>query len=108
MDCRSGFITRLERTLNYSLLGEATLENDLVTILTPLMKMTKKQTVELMQELGHLDWYEDTHTCYAGEDVPCRQCHACIIRERGFVEAGIPDPLVIKHKQTWPPHWASA
>ena len=59
------------------------------------MFLTKRATVELAQELpGCMDALAHTHTCYAGEFPPCGKCHACHLRQRGFDEAGVTDPLL--------------
>lgn len=60
----------------------------------PLMHLSKKQTVELACELGALPAMALTHSCYEGRRPPCGTCPACILRARGFAEAGIDDPLV--------------
>ena len=62
-------------------------------IVTPLMFLTKAQTVLLMQRLGTLDWYKETHTCYEGARPACGVCPACQLRKAGFEEANIVDPL---------------
>ena len=64
------------------------------TIHTPLMNRTKKDTVLLAEALGALEAMALTHTCYEGRRPPCRECQACILRARGFAEAGIADPLL--------------
>jgi 7-cyano-7-deazaguanine synthase len=63
------------------------------TIHTPLMFDTKAETVLRMKDLGRLDWYKETHTCYEGVRPGCRVCPSCILRQKGFDEAGIKDPL---------------
>ena len=112
-DCRKEFISCVEATLNQGIFGHAGYINDeysiadsYIIIETPLMALTKAATVILADKLGCLDKLAYTHTCYEGTEIPCRECHACIIRERGFVDAGIPDPLVIKYGGDWPPSWA--
>ncbi len=62
---------------------------------TPLMFLTKKETVFLAQKLGKrcMEALKYSHTCYNGVFPPCGQCHACLLRKRGFNEAGIVDPL---------------
>ena len=65
-----------------------------VCIHTPLMHLSKKQTVEMARDLGGLDAMALTHTCYNGERPPCGQCPACELRAKGFAEAGIEDPLL--------------
>jgi 7-cyano-7-deazaguanine synthase len=35
-----------------------------------------------------------THTCYNGRQPPCGECPACLLRAKGFAEAGIADPLM--------------
>ena len=112
-DCRQSFVDNMQQTLNQGLFGhngnvltEPRLSG-VIQIITPLMNLTKRQTVMLADSLNCIPELSLTHTCYNGTEIPCRQCHACIIRERGFLDAGIPDPLVTKHKLPWPPDWAS-
>ncbi|OGX11862.1 MAG: 7-cyano-7-deazaguanine synthase QueC [Omnitrophica bacterium RIFOXYB12_FULL_50_7] len=63
----------------------------MVEIKAPLIKLTKKDIVLLGQKLGVP--FERTWSCYAGEDKPCGACDSCVLRAKGFREAGIPDPL---------------
>ena len=86
-DCREETIAALQDALRLGM------ESD-VTIHTPLMHRSKKETVELAVELGALDSMADTHTCYAGRRPPCGACQACMLRAKGFAEAGITDPLL--------------
>jgi len=69
------------------------MESD-ITIHTPLMHLSKKETVELARDLGALPAMALTHTCYNGQQPPCGACPACELRARGFAEAGIEDPLL--------------
>ncbi len=64
------------------------------TIHAPLMRLSKAQTVALARELGALPLLAWSHTCYEGRVPPCGACPACVLRARGFAEAGIPDPLL--------------
>ena len=51
-------------------------------------------TVKLAEVLpGCMEALKYSHTCYKGESPPCGHCHACLLRQRGFDEAGIKDPL---------------
>lgn len=86
-DCREATIKALEETLRLGM------EYD-VSIHTPLMHLSKKQTVEMARDLGGLDAMALTHTCYNGERPPCGQCPACELRASGFAEAGVADPLL--------------
>ena len=61
---------------------------------TPLMWLTKAQTVRKAQELGALEALSLSHTCYNGTFPPCGTCPACHLRQKGFSEAGIIDPLI--------------
>ena len=86
-DCREGTITALQHTLRLGM------EFD-VTLHTPLMHLSKRETVELARDLGGLPAMAYTHTCYNGERPPCGRCPACELRAKGFAEAGIEDPLL--------------
>lgn len=86
-DCRRETIDALEETLALGLERR-------FTIHTPLMDLSKKETVLLARELGAIDAMGLTHTCYRGSVPPCGECAACLLRAKGFADAGIPDPLV--------------
>jgi len=63
---------------------------------TPLISLGKADIIRRGCELG-LD-YGLTHSCYAPslEGRPCGACDSCVLRARGFREAGIPDPLLLR------------
>ena len=86
-DCREETIIALQQALRLGM------ENE-VTIHTPLMHLSKKETVELARDLGGLPAMAYTHTCYNGDRPPCGRCPACVLRAKGFAEASIVDPLL--------------
>lgn len=86
-DCREDFVQSQMTTINLAMETNIKIE-------TPLMHLTKADTVRLMKDLGHLDWYKLTHTCYEGKQPACGQCPACKLRLNGFKEAQINDPLI--------------
>ncbi len=85
-DCRDEFIKSLNETLKLGM--EFPFE-----IHTPLMFLTKAETVKLIDELGKLDLMKYTHTCYEGKSPACGKCPACKLRLKGFEEAGTQDPI---------------
>ena len=85
-DCRENFIKSMEKTISLSMDTE-------FRIHTPLMFLSKGETVLMMNDLGKLDWLKETHTCYEGKRPACGKCPACLLRLKGFEEAGIQDPL---------------
>jgi 7-cyano-7-deazaguanine synthase len=89
-DCRPEFIEAFERMAN--LATKAGVEGRTrVRIHTPLIQLSKAEIVKLGRELGlHFDL---THSCYdpAPNGKPCGQCDSCLLRRKGFEEAGIED-----------------
>ena len=92
-DCRSGYIHELQEML-HTALGEP--EEYWLRIHTPLMNLTKAETVRLMVDMGQLVLLADTHTCYHNQFPPCGKCPACELRAKGFKEANIIDPLTLR------------
>ncbi len=86
-DCREETMQSLQETLRLGM------ESDIV-IHSPLMHLSKKETIELAREVGGLEAMALTHTCYNGERPPCGECPACQLRAKGFDEAGVTDPLL--------------
>jgi 7-cyano-7-deazaguanine synthase len=89
-DCRPEYIEAFERMAN--LATKAGVEGRLrVRIHTPLIRLSKAEIVKLGRELG-LD-FSLTHSCYDPDAAgrPCGQCDSCLLRRKGFEEAGIAD-----------------
>ncbi|HLK68537.1 MAG TPA: 7-cyano-7-deazaguanine synthase QueC [Bryobacteraceae bacterium] len=89
-DCRPEYIEAYERMAN--LATRAGVEGSTrLKIHAPLMHLNKAQIVKLGAELGLP--FGLTHSCYdpAPDGRPCGQCDACLLRRKGFEEAGIED-----------------
>ncbi len=89
-DCRPEYIEAYERMAN--LATKAGVEGtQLLKIHTPLIDLTKAQTIERGLALG-VD-YAWTHSCYDPVDGrACETCDSCLLRGRGFAELGLVDP----------------
>lgn len=91
-DCRPEFIAAFEYLA--SLATKAGVEGGALRVYAPLQHLTKAGIIRLGVELG-LD-YGLTHSCYdpTPDDRPCGHCDSCLLRARGFAEAGLPDPAL--------------
>ncbi len=92
-DCRPEFVGAFEALAN--LATRAGVEGVRFRVHTPLIAMSKADIVRRGVELG-LD-YGLTHSCYdpAPDGRPCGRCDSCVLRARGFHEAGVADPLAM-------------
>ncbi len=91
-DCRPEYIAAFEQMAN--LATKASVEGSLkFTIHAPLLKLTKAEIIKLGIELG-VD-YGLTHSCYdpGPAGLSCGRCDSCLLRLKGFTEAGLEDPL---------------
>ena len=88
-DCRENTLKALELALRLGM-------DSRVSLHTPLMFMSKAETVQLAQQVGAMDALAFSHTCYNGEVPPCGHCASCELRAKGFAEAGVADPLVVR------------
>src|SRR5262245_42172690 len=89
-DCRPEYIEAYERMAN--LATKAAVEGRTrLKIHAPLMRLNKAEIVKLARDLGVP--FGLTHSCYdPGPDgEPCGECDACLLRRKGFEEAGIED-----------------
>ena len=92
-DCRPEFIEAFETMAN--LATKAGVEGrQKLKIHTPLIAMSKAQIIQKGIELG-VD-YGMTSSCYSPDEDgrPCSACDSCVLRAKGFTEAGITDPLL--------------
>ena len=93
-DCRPEFIAAFERVAR--LATRAGVEGTRFRIHTPLIAMTKADIIRRGVALG-LD-YGLTHSCYdpRPDGRPCGRCDSCVLRAKGFRDAGVADPLVLQ------------
>jgi 7-cyano-7-deazaguanine synthase len=92
-DCRPEYIEAYERMAN--LATKAGIEGHThLKIRTPLIKLTKADIIRTGTALG-VD-FGITHSCYdpSPDGKACGQCDSCILRKKGFTEAGVPDPTL--------------
>lgn len=95
-DCRDIFIRRTQDYIN-SALGHDHRGTPAIRIHTPLMYMTKADTVHLAHDLpGCWEALAFTHTSYDGNYPPTDMNHANVLRADGFEKAGLPDPLILR------------
>lgn len=90
-DCRPEYIEAFQHLAN--LATRESVEGRLrFRIHTPLIRLTKAEIIRRGLELG-VD-YGMTHSCYDpdGDGLACGHCDSCLLRKKGFAEAGIPDP----------------
>ncbi len=90
-DCRPEYLEAFERLA--SLATRAGVEGGSLRVLAPLLHLSKADIVRTGAALG-LD-YGLTHSCYDpdGGGRPCGRCDSCLLRAKGFSEAGVADPV---------------
>jgi 7-cyano-7-deazaguanine synthase len=86
-DCRPEFVEAFERAANLGTNFAGRFK-----VHTPLVTLTKAQIIRRGTDLG-VD-YGRTHSCYDPDatGAACGHCDSCLLRKRGFAEAGVPDP----------------
>lgn len=92
-DCRPEYISAFETLAN--LATKDGVEGKKISIQTPLLYLSKAQTIELGIKNG-VD-YAMTVSCYSADPVTgaaCGKCDSCSLRKKGFIEAGIEDPTI--------------
>ncbi|MGL1903727.1 MAG: 7-cyano-7-deazaguanine synthase QueC [Fibrobacterales bacterium] len=92
-DCRKNTMKSLETSISLGM-------DVSFTIHTPLMNLSKSETVTLAKEVGGLEALAWSHTCYEGAYPPCGVCPSCLLRQKGFDEAGVLDPLITRGNQS--------
>lgn len=90
-DCRPEYFEKIAAALCQGSKLGAQYERP-IKIETPIIQMTKADIVRLGIRLGAP--LEYTWSCYEGYNIPCGSCDSCLLRARGFAEAGEKDPLL--------------
>ena len=95
-DCRPEFISAFEQMIKVG--TKSGVEGDPVKIITPLIHMTKAEIIKFAS--GVQAPLHFTTSCYNGKEKACGVCDSCILRLKGFREAGIEDPIEYEVKVT--------
>lgn len=96
-DCRRMFVEATAHAATLALGGDRSDVDESVVIYTPLMDLTKADTVRLAASMPDcMKALAYSHTAYSGEYPPKTQDHATVLRAKGFEEAGVPDPLIVR------------
>jgi 7-cyano-7-deazaguanine synthase len=88
-DCRPQFIKAFQRVLDVG--TRMGVEGNPIKIEAPIIRMSKAEIVKLATELKaplHLTW-----SCYQGGERACGRCDSCLLRLKGFKDAGLTDPV---------------
>ena len=96
-DCRPDFIEAFQRVADTG--TKSGIEGRRIKIEAPLISMTKGQIIRKGIELKsplHLTW-----SCYEGKERACGKCDSCLLRLKGFKEAGYADPLEYETLPPW-------
>ena len=90
-DCRPEFVQAFETMANLAI-KEAVEGRLKITVHAPLMQWNKARIIQEGMKLG-VD-YGLTHSCYdpSPEGLACGRCDSCLLRKKGFAEAGVVDP----------------
>ena len=97
-DCRPEYLRSFETMANLAT-GAGVEGRTRLRIRAPLIAMTKAQIIKTGNELG-VD-YSITHSCYdpSPGGLACGRCDSCLLRQKGFVEAGLTDPLPYRSEE---------
>jgi 7-cyano-7-deazaguanine synthase len=89
-DCRPEYLEAFQTMAN--LATKSAVQGKKVEILAPLLELSKADIVALGSKLAAP--LELTWSCYRGGARPCGTCESCVLRRKGFVDAGIADPVL--------------
>jgi len=89
-DCRPDYLAAFQDVVKLG--TKAGVEGKAVALVAPLMTLDKAGIIKAGLEVG--TDYALTWSCYVGGDRPCGRCDSCLLRAKGFAEAGVPDPAL--------------
>ncbi len=89
-DCRPKYLKAIERA--FELGTKQGIDGRKIRIQAPLLRLAKAEIIKLGTRLKVP--YKLTWSCYVGGRRPCGTCDSCLLRKKGFKEAGLRDPLI--------------
>ncbi|KYK24219.1 7-cyano-7-deazaguanine synthase [Thermoplasmatales archaeon SG8-52-4] len=96
-DCRPKYFEAFQKMADLS--TKKSIEDKKITIKTPLINLSKSEIIKKGVEF--LVPFEKTWSCYIGEKKACGRCDSCLLRLKGFKEAGLKDPIKYEYLPDW-------
>jgi 7-cyano-7-deazaguanine synthase len=96
-DCRPEYIEAFQKMADLATRRGA--EGKPIIIEAPLLFLSKADIIKKGLELGVP--FEKTWSCYLGNRKACGRCDSCLLRLKGFKEAGAKDPIEYEHLPSW-------
>lgn len=91
-DTRREFVEAMERAINTG--TKASSGGEKMKIIAPFVNKKKSEIVKEGLSLG-AD-YSYSISCYQGEEIPCKRCSSCLLRQKAWEEVGLRDPLLLR------------
>ena len=76
-----------------------TVEGKNISLFTPLLHLSKNEIIKKGFDIDVPFQY--TWSCYQGKTLACGRCDSCLLRLKGFQEAGLNDPLTYESTPSW-------
>ena len=96
-DCRPEYIQAYQKMAD--LATKKGIEGGSIKIEAPLLQLTKSEIIKTGLKLNAP--LVDTWSCYRGEELACGRCDSCVLRLKGFKDAGVEDPIQYEHYPDW-------
>ncbi len=96
-DCRPRYFKAYQKMADLS--TKKSIEGKKIKIKTPLINLSKSEIVK--KGINLKIPFEKTWSCYIGEEKACGQCDSCLLRLKGFKEAGLKDPIKYDNLPDW-------
>ena len=96
-NCRPEYIKAYQKMAN--LATKRGVEGRSIIIMTPLLHFTKSEIVKTGLKLKIP--FENTWSCYRGKEKACGRCDSCVLRLKGFKDAGVEDPVPYDFYPAW-------
>ena len=96
-DCRPEYIQAYQKMAN--LATKRGVEGRSIIIMTPLLHFTKSEIIKTGLKLKIP--FENTWSCYRGKEKACGRCDSCVLRLKGFKDAGVEDPVHYDFYPAW-------
>jgi len=96
-DCRPEYIKLFQKLANIA--TKKSIENEKIIIKAPLIYLSKADIISKGYKLGVP--FNNTWSCYKGDNKPCGICDSCLLRLKGFKDSNLKDPLDYNELPYW-------